>query len=502
MSDSSYRASLRSSSIIGGAQVFTILASLAKMKVVAVVLGPAGVGLIGLYMNLVSTAAAIASLGIGTTGVRHIVAAEADGGEVGVGRARRILFWGSMALALAGGGVFWLSSDWIARVVLSDETREGDVAWLSLGVALTVAAGSQAALLTGLRRIGDLARINVGAGVLGALVGIFGLWIWPAYGLVIMVLTAPTLSFVLGRLYITRLGRPAGLRPRLPEMTQEWRAMARLGAAFMLSGVVILLGQLAIRTLVQRELGADALGQFQAAWSISVTYLGFVLGAMATDYFPRLTAAMKDRTSAVRLINEQTEVALLLCAPVVLAMLAFSPWVIRLLYSSEFGPAVEVLRWQLLGDILKVISWPLGFMQQARGAGKTFLATETAASVLLVLAVFVGLPLFGLPATGIAFLAVYVLYLPSVWWLGRRWIDFRWTRSVRLQAIVILVIGVLVDLACRKSDVLGAVVGGSFAAAIAFWALIRLSSLVGVGGRIGRIGELGRKVSQWSTRTR
>ena len=482
--------------------MFTILASLAKMKVVAVVLGPIGVGLIGLYMNLVSTAAAIASLGIGTTGVRHVVAADADGGDVGVGRARRVLFWGSMALALAGGGLFWFSSDWIARIVLSDETRARDVAWLSLGVVLTVAAGSQAALLTGLRRIGDLARINFGAGVLGALIGVFALWIWPAYGLVIMVLIAPTLSFVLGRLYIARLGRPAGPRPRLSEMRQEWQAMARLGAAFMLSGVVILLGQLAVRTLVQRELGADALGQFQAAWSISVTYLGFVLGAMATDYFPRLTAAMKDRTSAVKLINEQTEVALLLCAPVVLAMLAFSPWVIRLLYSSDFGPAVEVLRWQLLGDILKVISWPLGFMQQARGAGKTFLATETAASVLLILGVFVALPMVGLPATGIAFLAVYVLYLPLVWWLGRRWIGFRWTRSVRLQAAGIFLIALLVDIACRKSDVLGAIVGGGFAAAIAFWALIRLSSLVDAGGRIGQIGALGRKVSQWITRTR
>lgn len=502
MSDSSYRASLRSSTIIGGAQVFTILASLAKMKVVAVVLGPMGVGLIGLYMNLVSTAGAIASLGIGTTGVRQVVAADADGGEFGVGRARRVLFWGSMALALTGGGLFWLSSNWIARVVLSDEARSGDVAWLSIGVAVTVAASSQAALLTGLRRIGDLARINVGAGVIGALIGVLAIWIWPAYGLVVMVIIAPTMSFVLGRLYIARLGRPAGARPRFSEMTREWRAMARLGAAFMMSGVVVLLGQLAVRTLVQRELGSDALGQFQAAWSISVTYLGFVLGAMATDYFPRLTAALKDRNAAVKLVNEQTEVALLLCAPVVLAMLAFSPWVIRVLYSSEFGPAVEILQWQLLGDILKVISWPLGFLQQARGAGKTFLATETAASVLLILVIIVALPKFGLQATGIAFLAVYVLYLPLVWWLGRRWIGFRWTRSVRLQAVGVVFAALAVDLACRKSDIAGAIFGGAVCGFVAVWALIRLSSLANVGGLLGKIVVLARKAAWWTLRRR
>ena len=501
MSESSYRASLRSSSIIGGSQVFTILASLAKMKVVAVVLGPMGVGLIGLYINLVATAAAISSLGIGTTGVRQVVEAEAVSGPVGVGRARRVLFWASMALALSGAGLFWLCSSWIARVVLSDETRAGDVAWLSLGVAVTVAASSQAALLTGLRRIGDLARINIGSGVVGALIGVLALWIWPSYGLVIMVLVVPTLSFVFGRIYITRLGPPEGPRPQILDMTQEWQAMARLGAAFMISGVVILLGQLAIRTLVQRQLGADGLGHFQAAWAVSVTYLGFVLGAMATDYFPRLTAAMKDRASAVKLINEQTEVSLLLCAPVVLAMLAFAPWVIRVLYSSEFSPAVEVLRWQLLADILKVMSWPLGFMQQARGAGKTFLATETAASALLVLGVSLALPFFGLPATGIAYLAIYALYLPLMWWLGRRWIGFRWTRAVKLQAVGIFAVAVFVDLAGRKSDVLGASVGGVFAMVIAIWALIRLSSLVGMGGAVGRVGDIGRKLTKWMMRT-
>jgi len=69
-----------------------------------------------------------------------------------------------------------------------------------------------------------------------------------------------------------------------------------------------------------------------------MTYLGFVLGAMATDYYPRLTAAISDTATATRLVNEQTEVALLLCAPVLLAMLGLAPWVIHLLYSAEFAP--------------------------------------------------------------------------------------------------------------------------------------------------------------------
>ena len=47
---------------------------------------------------------------------------------------------------------------------------------------------------------------------------------------------------------------------------------------------------------------------------------------MGTDYYPRLTATIHDPVATNRLVNEQTEVALLLAGPVLLAMLALAPW--------------------------------------------------------------------------------------------------------------------------------------------------------------------------------
>lgn len=62
------------------------------------------------------------------------------------------------------------------RVVLADATRASYLARLLLGVLLTVTAGSQRVLLTGLRQIGDLAHIHVGAGVIGAPLSVLALW--------------------------------------------------------------------------------------------------------------------------------------------------------------------------------------------------------------------------------------------------------------------------------------------------------------------------------------
>jgi len=94
---------LRSSSIIGGASVINILIGLLRIKVVAVLLGPAGVGLIGLLQNIMATASTVAALGFGTVGTRQIAEAAGLEDQPGIDTARRALFWGTLGLAVFGG---------------------------------------------------------------------------------------------------------------------------------------------------------------------------------------------------------------------------------------------------------------------------------------------------------------------------------------------------------------------------------------------------------------
>ena len=78
-----------------------------------------------------------------------------------------------------------------------------------------------------------------------------------------MVRIAPVLTFLFGHLYVERLGPPEGPPIHFREKTSEWRSITTLGFAFMLCGLVTTIGHLAVLALVQRELGAEALRQFQ-----------------------------------------------------------------------------------------------------------------------------------------------------------------------------------------------------------------------------------------------
>jgi len=229
------------------------------------------------------------------------------------------------------------------------------------------------------------------------------------------------------------------------------------------------------------------LGHFQAAWLISMSYIGFVLGAMGADYFPRLTAVIDDHAAANRLVNEQTEIALLLAGPVLLAMLGLAPWVISLLYSDAFAPAAEVLCWQILGDVLKVASWPLGFVILASGDGKTFILTETVSMTVFVALTWLLLPLVGVRATGLAFLCMYLSYLPVVYWLARRRVGFAWWPKVRLNLLLLLLAASTVFFVSDKSPISGAIVGLVSSVLFAVFAVIRLATIADLTGPLGSV---------------
>lgn len=489
----SYRRILKSSSIIGGASVINILVGLVRIKLVAVLLGPTGIGIVSLYTGLLSTASAVATMGIGTVGTRQIAEAHSQDDERGLAVVRRAMFWGALLLATAGALVVWSLREVLAVKVLGGVEHANIVGWLALGVALSVASASQGALIQGMRRIGDMARLSVYGSVLNTVLGVALLWQWGQAGLVAYVLIGPLSSFLLGHWYVARLPKVAAGAIAMKEMAHQWQTLLRLGIPFMGAGLVGALVQLWIRVEVGNTLGAESLGHFQAAWTISMQYIGFVLGAMAADYYPRLTGVIHDHKAATRLVNEQTEIALLLSAPVFIAMIGLAPWVIHLLYSAEFTPAVEVLRWQILGDVLKVASWPLGFVLLAAGAGKTYFLTETLALVSMGGLIAGFSSGFGLQVTGIAFLGCYLIYLPMVYLLAHHRIGFVWTDTVVKLMLIIFTLCVVVGVISTLYW-WGILVSVGLTLVAGFYALGRLAHMSNLSGPVGRIATAVNKI--------
>ncbi|PZX48368.1 PST family polysaccharide transporter [Cereibacter changlensis] len=221
--------------------------------------------------------------------------------------------------------------------------------------------------------------------------------------------------------------------------------MARLGAAFMLGGLATTTTLLLVRSRITQELGLEAAGQFAAAWGITMTYVGFLLGAMAADYYPRLTEVINDRPTATRLMNDQAQLGLAIGGPVLLLLIGLAPWAVTLLYSNEFAPAAGMLQWQTVGNVFKLASWPLSFAIVASARAKTYFLMELSFNLVFLALLWILLPVFGLEIAALAFLAGYVVYFITVNVLAHILHGFRWqSLSLKLIALhVTLSLGIL-----------------------------------------------------------
>lgn len=393
----------------------------------AVLLGPAGIGLMGLYMTITSLASTLAGMGIGTSGVRQI--AEAAGTQDQERIARTIKALRRTALVLGTAGAFLLAAFSLPLSKLTFGNNKHTIAIAVLGITIFLGAVSagQSALVQGLRRIADLARLNILGALAGTLIGLPLIWWLRERGIVplLVILSATGLFF---SWWFARRVTIAPVQLTYRETAREARSLLGLGLAFMASGLMLAIVAYVTRLLVVRKLGLEAAGFYTAAYTLSGIYAGFILQAMGADFYPRLTVVAKDHLNVNRLVNEQTEIALLLAVPGILGTLTLAPWVIRIFYAGAFNPAAAVLQWQVLGILGQVISWPIGFILLAKGEGKLFLISESLACAINVGLVWLLIPRFGIAGAGMAFAAMYLWVTAFVFYLAIRLTNFRWSK--------------------------------------------------------------------------
>jgi PST family polysaccharide transporter len=233
--------------------------------------------------------------------------------------------------------------------------------------------------------------------------------------------------------------------------------------------------------LVSRELGIASVGLYTASVALSTIFVGFVLDSMSADFYPRLSAVANDHSEMNRMVNEQTEMALLLSMPAIIATIALAPLIMEIFFSAKFFGAVDVLRWQVLGMALKVVSWPMGFITLAKARRDVFIATETGYGLVNIGLLFLCIRRFGLVGAGMALFATYFIYIVVCCIVSYRLSGFRWSTAslCTLGSMTFAAGGAFAAVTCIESAV-GMGIAACIASAVAAGSFIRLKILLNV----------------------
>ena len=415
---SSYKQIAKATSIFGGVQVFNILLSIIRSKVVALLLGTSGVGLMGMFTATTSMIASLTNLGIGFSAVRTVSESAASNDGSLISRTIKTLRRWVVLTGLAGAAISIILSKQLSNWTFGNSDYTWAFIWLSSTLFLQALTSGQLALLQGMRKLKHLAKANI----LGSFLGLccsLPLYYWfQADGIVPALIVTAIISLVLSW-HFTRKIPMEETTVSYRESFSEGMEMVKLGSVVMITGFATAGVMYLIRMFISRTGGLEQVGLYTAAWAILNGYVDMIFAAMGTDYFPRLSAVNRDNAQMKKLVNEQAEMGALLLGPILILMLTTLPLIIRILLTPEFLPVTELIEWALIGILFKSGSWSIAFTMLAKGDKKMYFLSETSSNIIVLSTTLLLYHFLKLEGIGIAFLVSYILYLLTVYTIAK-----------------------------------------------------------------------------------
>ncbi len=399
--ENSFRNILKGTSIFGGVQVFNILISAIRMKFVAVILGPTGMGISGLFYTASLTIQQFASLGLNMAVVKEI-------GQSKDNESRLADVWASirpliLISAMLGALVCLLIPGPLSSFTFGNSDHTGGFMLLSAAVFFSIAGSALMSVLQGLHAVKLLSKASLIGSIVGLTIGVPLYWIMGTDGIVpaLVVLALSTFCWYFFSLQKTLkvTANPWNREIHLPMI----KKLLIMGIILMSNDLFRSLCNYLINIYIRSNGGMQEVGFFQSCSTMTSQYSAIVFTAMAMDYLPRLSAVSGDNRKMCEIVNRQMEIVGLLITPIVCAVIFLAPLVIEIFQTKSFLVATPLLRLLALSVAVKALMYPLGYIVFAKDNRKLFFWMESIGANILTLSLTCGgYYFFGLSGLGAA----------------------------------------------------------------------------------------------------
>lgn len=431
-----FKALFKSLTVLGGTSVLNSIITVIRVKLIAVIIGPYGIGLTGIYTSSLSLVRNLTEFGIGVSAVKDVANASDDEDKLGkiVLVVSRLLWFAGLLGTLL---VFLFASS-LSQLAFEDSYHAYAFRLLSIVLLFNQLASGKIILIQGLNRFKLLAKSQLGASLLSLIITVPLYYLYKEEGIVPALIITSIISYLTFYFYSRRIV--------IKSTSVSWDFTKEKGGAILKLGVLlslsILLSKLveyAIRIYISRDGGIADVGLYQAGFSIVNTYVAMFFASLMSDFYPRLSKNSEDINAFSSIINDQTSLLVLIVSPVLIGCLYFSKELILILYSKEFLGVLPLVYWLLFAMFIKCISWLLGYLVLAKNDSKIFLYTQIFKNIVEISLSIWLYSYYGLTGLGISFLLTLLLsYLLAIF-ISYRIYKFRYTtetiRNVLFQLL-------------------------------------------------------------------
>ncbi len=477
---SDYKGIFKSTFLFSFVQIVNIITKVAVNKVVAVVLGAEGLGMISLYNTAINMLKSGCGLGIKQSAVRDVAEANEEKDVKRISEIITVTNKVVLFTALLGLIVTIIGSPLLSKYSFGSSTFIVPFIILSLAVAFNIYAEGEMAIITGMRRLRDLAKVNIIGAVVGMVSSIPFYYLWGKDGIVPSLVVSALCLFIVTKFYVRRI-KIEHIRLTLAETFQKAKPMVQMGGVLMLAGFAGLAIDLLVSSFIRYEGGFETVGFYQAGATIISGYFGIVLTAMTTDYYPRICGVNKDNEALKNALNKQVAAGIVLIFPLAVCFVYLAPLFISFLYTSDFSVSTQYTDIAIFGTILNIAAISMGMIFMAKMASKLYL-TLALATLLCQLCMSVSLYHFlGLRGLGFSYImnSIVCLFLYGVVLYNKYKVSID-RRNILLIAIVVATIAITIIIRGVSNRLISLSIGGIIFIGSTVFSLSYLKNKMGI----------------------
>ena len=394
------------SSLTAVSTVIRMLTGFVLVKVIAVVVGPSGLAILGQLNGFVAIVLVIGTLGI-NNGITKYVA------EFGESRKREIFIATAVKLSVSSslivGLLLIMFSSLLSNKILYNEGYSS--VFIVFGITLVFYSLNTILLciLNGLKLYKKFVVINILASIIGLIFSAFLLYFYGLYGALIGTVTFQSVVFFVTPFFLKD-------QPWFKLSILKRKFSNKASKLFLSYSLMTLFStcvgpgmQLFVRNFMIGEIGIVNTGLWDSTNKLSTAYLAIFTTSLTVYFIPRFSE-INDKAEIKREIFKSIK----LLAPFLLIMLTgiyfLRGHIIKILFTAEFIKISDIIIYQLIGDFFKVISWLFAFLLLAKAMTTKYILSELFFNSLLTFLTVYSVQQMGLVGGTIAYMVNYIIF--------------------------------------------------------------------------------------------
>nr|WP_255710705.1 O-antigen translocase [Flavobacterium sp. K77] len=398
-----------------------IISGLITSKLLAVFVGPSGMGLVGNFRVFFSALEGISTLGFQNGVVKYTAENENDSFYL-----KKMAFTVSFTLMLVsiiiGVTLFCFASYWNAVVFGSSVRYDFVFKVVALSLPWYVLSLIWVAVANGLGYYKRVLGVAIAGNSASILLTVYLIYQFKTTGAVLLVALVPAVWFLVTMLLMPKVVQIGTLFSMRYFDFKILKSLSSYSIMALFAAVASPFVYLIIRKEIVLSLGLEQAGYWETMVRIASYYMLFVTSIVSIYYFPKLAQA-KSTTDSKLIFRNFYQTILPVFIVMVIVIFLCRDFIIQFLFAPSFKPVDDLFFLQLLGDIFKVAALILGYQFFAKKHTVAFLVSEFLSLLFLYLSSYFLMNIYGLKGVVMAqaldnflYFVVLLTYFRKILW--------------------------------------------------------------------------------------